>query len=216
MQALLRKVVISQENTDAVLAEIEAMIRSGLVVAVPTDTVYGLICDARNDAAIQRMVAIKKRPREKAFPIFVKDIAASRLLVYISDAKARFLEKVWPGAVTVVFQHKGKLPPVLTGGKDTLGIRIPDHPFLSQLLGRLDFPLAQSSANISDRPAAKTAQEAAAYFENEKEQPDLIVDGGPTPGASSTIIDFTGQEPIVVRAGPITKSDLDALLKKAE
>lgn len=216
MQALVRTAVLNGENTDAVLAETEAMIRSGEVAAVPTDTVYGLVCDARNDGAVRRMFAIKKRPQEKAFPIFVKDIATARRYAYISDVKAKFLEKVWPGPVTVVFQHKEKLPPVLTGSKQTLGIRIPDHPFLLELLGCLDFPLAQTSANILDKPAAKTAAEAAQYFTDEKEQPDLVIDGGQVKGTSSTAVDFTGNQPIILRAGPVTKSDLDVLLDRAE
>jgi L-threonylcarbamoyladenylate synthase len=186
--------------------------RGGGIAALPTDTVYGLVCDAGNEDAIRRMFAMKKRPEEKAFPIFVKDVAAARYYAYISDTKARFLEKVWPGPVTVVFQHKDKLPPILTGDLSSLGIRMPDHLFLQGLFSRLDFPLAQTSANISDKPAAKTAAEVLAYFEKEKERPDLMVDGGLLPGTSSTVIDFTGEEPIILRAGQLKKSDLDLLL----
>lgn len=197
---------------DMILARVAEVVKGGGVAAVPTDTVYGLICDARNEAAIRRMFAMKQRPEEKVFPIFVKDIAAARYYGYISDAKARFLEKVWPGQVTVVFQHKEKLPRVLRGDKDTIGIRLPDHPFLLELLGRLDFPLAQTSANISENPPARNAAEVAAYFEKEEARPDLIIDGGPTLGTSSTVVDFTGNEPIILRAGPITKSELDRIL----
>lgn len=208
--------ILTAQNEQEISEELIRILTSGDLAVVPTDTVYGLVADATNEAAVRRMFAMKQRPEEKVFPIFVKDIAVARYYGCISDAKARFLEDVWPGPVTVVFQHKDKLPLVLTGDKDTLGIRIPDHPFLSRLLGRLDFPLAQTSANISDRPTAKTAAEVAAYFEKEKEQPDLIVDGGSLHGASSTVIDFTGKEPIILRAGPIAKSDLDALLDRTE
>ena len=105
---------------------------------------------------------------------------------------------------------------VLTGGKDTIGIRIPDHPFVRALLARLDFPLAQTSANISDDPASKTPAEAAAYFENIEDKPDIIIDGGSLPSTSSTVIDFTSDHPIMIRACPITKSELDALLQPRE
>lgn len=210
----MKIISLAELNQSVAVTLVEGVLRDGGIAAVPTDTVYGLIADATNDAAIRRMFAIKKRLQEKAFPIFVKDVAAARRYAYISDAKMRFLEKVWPGQVTVVFQHKEKLPPVLTGGLSTLGIRIPDHPFLSQLLGRLDSPLAQTSANISDQPPAKTAAEVAAYFEKEKEQPDFLVDGGAVPGAASTVIDFTGAEPLIARAGPLSKAKLDEFVRQ--
>ncbi len=210
---MMRIISLTEVSEDEAAARVAEMTKSGGVAGVPTDTVYGLVCDARNTEAIRRMFMMKKRPREKAFPIFVKDIATARFYAYISDVKAGFLEKVWPGGVTAVFQHKEKLPPVLTGGLPTLGIRIPDAPFLSGLLMRLDFPLAQTSANISDSPPAKTATEAVAYFQNEKEQPDIIIDGGPLGGASSTVIDFTGAHPLILRAGPVSKRDLGALYR---
>jgi len=205
-------------NHGVAAALVEGVLRDGGVAAVPTDTVYGLVCDARNEDAVRRMFAMKKRIQEKAFPIFVKDIAAARYYVYISDAKARFLEKVWPGAVTVVFRHKQKLPAILTGGRDTLGIRVPDHPLLRELLARLDppagGPLAHTSANISAQPPAKNAEEVKRYFEGAGGEPDLIIDGGALQGAASTVIDFTGAEPIILRAGPVSKQDLDALLSR--
>ena len=192
------------------------IVRGGGIVVVPTDTVYGLVCDARNEVVIRRMFAMKERPQEKAFPIFVKDIVMARRYAYISDAKAKFLERVWPGAVTVVFHHKEKLPVALTGGKDTLGIRIPDHPLLSLVLGRADFPLAQTSANIADMPAAKSREEVEEYFKDKREKPDMIVDGGVLPGAPSTVIDCTSVSPRLLRAGPISPQDLDALTRERE
>ena len=203
--------------SDATAApEAAAAILRGEIIAVPTDTVYGLVCDARNEDAIRRLFAMKERPQEKAFPVFVRDIAMARRYAYVSDAKAKFLERVWPGAVTVVFHHKEKLPPVLTGGKDTLGIRIPHHPFLSLVLDRAGFPLAQTSANISAMPPAKSREEVEECFKDKKEKPDMIVDGGVLPGASSTVMDCTGVSPLLLRAGPISPQDLDALTREGE
>lgn len=203
--------VLTVENREDILVRVEALIRAGGVAAVPTDTVYGFVADAGNEEAVKKIFAIKKRPHEKALPIFVKDIAAARRYAYISDAKTRFLEKIWPGPVTVVFHHKEKLPAVLTGEQDTIGIRIPDHTFILALLARCEMPLAQTSANISAQPPAKTAAETSAYFENEDNQPNLVVDGGPLAGTSSTVIMFTGTEPIIHRTGIVSKEDLDAL-----
>lgn len=207
------EIVRLHELEPAVLAErVAAVIRRGGVAAVPTDTVYGLVCDAAEAAAVQRMFAMKARPQERAFPVFVRDVAMARRYAYISDAKARFLERVWPGAVTVIFHHKEQLPPALTGGKDTLGLRMSAHPLVAALLDRLHVPLAQTSANISDMPAAAAAEDAAAYFRGRPDAPDLIVDGGVLPGSSSTVIDCTGDSPLVLRAGPVSKQDLDAML----
>lgn len=202
-----------REHTDDVTSapRIAAVIAAGGVVVVPTDTVYGLVCNAADEAAVRRMFAIKCRPLEKAFPIFVRDIAAARRWAYISDTKARMLESVWPGAVTAVFHHKEKLPPVLTGGRDTIGIRIPDHLFIAALLAKIDTPLAQTSANISDAPPARTAAEAALYFEGGRERPDRLVDGGDTPGISSTVVDCTGVSPIILRSGIVSPEDIDRM-----
>lgn len=192
-----------------------SVLQAGGVIVVPTDTVYGLLCDAANATALEKMFAIKHRPREKAFPIFVRDIAHARRYAYISDVKAKFLARVLPGPVTAVFHHKEKLSAALTGGRDTIGIRIPDHPFITVLLEKLAVPLAQTSANISDAAPARTAAEATAYFEKNPDRPDIIIDGGPVSGVSSTVIDCTGVSPLILRSGIISKADIDRMLGDA-
>lgn len=189
------------------------VLRCGGVLILPTDTVYGLVCDASNAAAIRRMFALKHRPEEKAFPVFVRDIAMARRLAYISDAKARLLERIWPGSVTVLFDHKGKLPGALTGGSQKIGMRIPDHPFLRALLDEYDAPLAQTSANRSGLPPAKTQEEVLAYFPKGGDQPDLFVDAGAIEGAASTIIDYSGDTILLIRTGILSRERLDELVR---
>ena len=205
--------IISLENEAQSLERAAEVLKSGGVIVVPTDTVYGLLGKAESVHAVKKMFAIKNRPAEKAFPIFVKDIASARLFAYISDRKEKFLEKVWPGQVTVVFDHKKKFPNVLTGGMQTIGMRMPDHPFVSDLLEQVDFPLAQTSANISSEPPAKNRAELEHYFLNAENAPDLVIDGGEVGGQSSVVIDFTRDEPLVLRTGMITKEKLDQILK---
>ena len=206
--------IISLHNQyEQALATAAEVLEGGGVVVVPTDTVYGLVGDARSERVVKEMFAIKNRPAEKAFPIFVKDIPAARMIAYISDKKAQFLEKVWPGQVTVVFDHKKKLPDVLTGGMQSLGMRIPDHAFLCDLMQHIDFPLAQTSANISSQSPAKNRTELECYFLNASSRPDLIIDGGEVAGQSSVVIDFTEDELLVLRTGMITKEKLDQILK---
>lgn len=208
----MRTIVLTDDSFALALAEAKRVLTEGGVVIAPTDTVYGILGNAGNERAIRAMFAMKRRPEEKAFPIFVKDIADARRYAYISDQRAKFLERVWPGAVTAVFQHKGKLPALLTGGRDTIGIRMPDHQFLLKFLAELPAPLAQTSANISSEPPAKTVEEAIRYFEKSDIKPDLVIDGGTVPGVSSTVIDCTGVSPLILRSGIMTKQELDRML----
>ena len=196
----MRIISLSEVNQHVAAGEVAEVLRSGGVAAVPTDTVYGLVGLADHLKVVQKIFSIKKRPREKAFPIFVKDIAMARRYAYISDAKARILEQVWPGAVTIVFHHKEKLPAELTAGGDKIVIRIPDHQFMRILMSKFGVPLVQTSANISGKPPAKNIAELQSYFEG-GEKPDVAVDAGEITRSASTILDFTGSEPVMIRMG---------------
>lgn len=206
-------VKLSEDTRFGVLSLAERTLLSGGAVIAPTDTVYGILGDASDEEAIKKVFALKKRPEEKALPIFVKDIAMARKLAYISDAKTKFLEKVWPGPVTVVFHHKGKLPAILTGGLPTIGIRIPDHPFLSSLLSKFSSPLAQTSANIFGKPPAQNLEEIKTYFAGKEVEPDLVIDWGAIKGRPSVVIDFTRDRPLVLRTGILSPVELDDIFK---
>jgi len=201
---------------NTILSQAERILRSGGIVIGPTDTVYGIFADATNEDMIKKIFKIKQRPEEKAFPIFVKDVAMARKYAYISDAKAKFLKKIWPGAVTVVFRHKEKLPQVLTGGLSTIGVRIPNHPFLLELLSRLSFPLAQTSANVSGRSPARNIQGLKSHNLTRLSLVRFVIDGGDLGGPVSTVIDFTGKDPLVLRSGLMTKQELDRILNSMQ
>ena len=209
----MKTIQLKEETLTETLSQAERVLRSGGIIVGPTDTVYGIFCDATNEAAIKKIFELKQRPKEKALPIFVKDIATARRYAYIPDAKAKFLEKLWPGAVTVVFKHKEKLPKVLTGGLDTVGVRIPGHPFLLELLSRLDFPLAQTSANISGGNPARNFDEIKSCDFTRRRRTNMIIGGGELTGRASTVVDFTGKEPLILRSGFVTKEELDCLLQ---
>lgn len=204
-------VVNLNNNYQEVIVRAEKILKKGGIIIGPTDTVYGVFGDATNPEAIRKIFKIKKRSREKALPIFVKDIATARKIAYIDDRKAHFLEKVWPGPATVVFHHKEKLPHLLTGSRDTIGIRIPEYPFLRELLSRVDIPLVQTSANLAGSEPIRSAADALVIWKKEKGI-DLVIDGGELPKQPSTVVDFTRDEPIVLRTGIITKKELDQLL----
>lgn len=204
----METISLNEINLSAAIAKAVVVLQVGDIVIGPTDTVYGIFGNATNEEAIKKIFALKQRSQKKALPIFIKDIGMARQYAYISDAKVKFLEKIWPGAVTVIFHHKGKLPKILTPEKNTIGLRIPDHSLLIELLARLDFPLIQTSANISGKPPAKNLKEIEEYFDLQELKPDLVIDAGEIFSASSAVIDFTRNEPIIVRSGVITKKDL--------
>jgi len=203
---------LSEQSYYVALIRVEEILRAGGVAIVPTDTVYGIIADATNDEAVKKIFSLKRRPLEKSLPIFVKDIQSARWFAYISDIKAQFLERIWPCNITIVFHHKEKLPSVLTGGADTIALRIPNHKFLLQLLTTFDRPIVQSSANIAGFPPAKNIEELRAYFGSCDFELDLVVDAGVIQGTASTVLDFTRSDLRVVRTGLITKEELDRIL----
>ncbi len=175
-------------------------IKKGKVIVCPTDTVYGLVCDATNRKAIDRLFKIKKRPKNKFVPIFVKNIKKAKELAEIDKKQEDFLRSVWPGKVTVVLKRKKTKFKLYGVGEKTIALRIPDHQLIAYLLSVVDLPLTGTSANISGRPASTRIKEVLKQFENEKYQPDFIIDSGNLKlSKPSKIIDLTGSEPKVLR-----------------
>ena len=166
------------------------IIKEGGVVICPTDTVYGLLADATNKKAVEKVFQIKKRPKDKPLPIFVKDIKMAKNLTKLSNKQEEFLKKIWPGAVTAVLKRRKGLK--LYGvAKNTIAIRIPKYGLLLSLAKQFNRPLTGTSANISGKPASGDIKEVLQQFKGKKHQPDLIVDAGILPGKPSKVIDLT-------------------------
>ncbi len=178
-------------------------IKAGGVIVIPTDTVYGLACDPANTASVSRIYAIKRRPDRLELTILAASIADVEGDVEFS-AEARILAAAyWPGALSIVSPLRGHRWAVPRQGS-TLSVRVPDHPIALELLRRTG-PLATTSANRHGEPAADTAAGIAAALGAEV---DLVLDGGPSAGLASTIIDCTTTNPRVLRDGPISASAL--------
>lgn len=178
-------------------------IKQGKVIVCPTDTVYGLIADATNKKAVERIFKIKKRIPEKPMPIFVKSIRAAKKLAQMSKKQEDFLRKSWPGKVTVVLKRRGGTK-IFGIDKKTIGLRIPKYKIINILLEKTDKSLVGTSANISGKPASTKIKEVLKQFENQKHQPDLVADLGDLPkNLPSTIIDLTGKSPRLLRKGTI-------------
>jgi len=201
--------VIKIEAPQSLPQALEVLKRGGLV-AFPTDTVYGVGGEVFNVQAIESIFTVKERPREKAIPILLGD-AADLELVSLPPKQfvQRLIEYFWPGPLTLVLPARATLPPQLSP-YPTVGVRIPAHEAACALL-RASGPLAATSANISGQISPLTAQEVQKQLGG---RIDLILDGGRTPGGeSSTVVDCTMSELMILREGPILIEDI---LKKLE
>lgn len=183
---------------------LDALYKGG-IVAFPTDTVYGVGTLAFNNSAIESIYNAKKRPIEKAIPILIGDLHdLEKVGVNIPDMALRFAARFWPGPLTCVVPKQPTLPAAISA-TSTVAVRIPDHPDALALL-RAAGPMAVTSANISGQPSPTTAQEVYAQLNG---RIPLILDGGTTPGGvPSTLVDCTGERPVVLREGPITLENL--------
>ncbi len=196
-----------------------AILKSGGIIATPTDTVYGLIADASHKKAIGKLFAIKKRDPKKPTPLFVHSIAATKKIAHISKEQEMFLDKVWPGSVTAIcfLKENSLLDTRVTakkGERKTVALRIPNTPFLTKLLSFHKKPLAQTSANPSSLTPALSAQEVITYFNNQTHKPDIIVESRKKINTiPSTIIDMTETPWNIVRKGVIPKK-LAIIFKK--
>ena len=187
---------------DAVLA-----IRRGGVIAIPTDTVYGLACDPANTAAVSRIYAIKRRPDRLELTLLAAAVADIEDDVELSTAARILANECWPGALSIISRLRNRRWAIPRDG-DTLNVRVPDHPMTLELLRRTG-PLATTSANRhGEQPAATAAGVAPALGA----EIDAVLDGGRSAGLASTIIDCTTTIPRVLRDGPISATALLSLL----
>lgn len=189
-----------------------AALRTGEVVAIPTDTVYGLAAAMDVPGAIERLFEVKARPEDRAIAVLLDDLDQAELIGDLSPAARILGAAFWPGALTLVIAQRPErpLPPSLTGGRATVGVRVPDHPAARAIAAALG-PLPITSANVSGEPELTDADAIEARLGDRIE---LILDGGPARGARpSTVVDVTGDEPRVLREGPISAADVEFALR---
>lgn len=196
------------------LIEAVRRLRAGGLVAFPTETVYGLGGDARNPASVARIFAVKGRPTDHPLIVHLGD--ASQLNEWARDvprAARRLARTFWPGPLTMILSRAAGVPDAVTGGLDTVALRVPGHPLALALLSAFGEGIAAPSANrygrVSPTRAEHVREELGAAV-------DLVLDGGPcTVGIESTIVDLTGDRARILRPGAITKRDLMDLLGSA-
>lgn len=205
----MNTLVLRADSPEAIQRAMEILHTGGLV-AFPTDTVYGVGALAFDGRAVESIYMAKDRPAEKAIPVLLGDSAdLGKITPRVPEMARRLAARFWPGPLTLVVPKKSNLPEAVSA-TDTVGVRVPNHRAARTLLQAAG-PMAVTSANISGQPSPSTADEVLAQL---GERIGLILDGGRTPGGTpSTVVDCTGQQPAIVRAGPITLEDiLTALL----
>lgn len=193
------------------LKQAAALLQGGGLVSFPTETVYGLGADARNDAAVAAIYAAKGRPSFNPLIVHVADVAAAEDYCVFNDTARALAQAFWPGALTLVLPLRADagVSKLVTAGLDTLAVRVPDHPVAHGLLGAFGGPVAAPSANPSGRVSPTTAAHVAAGLGG---RIDAIVDGGDcTVGVESTIVNCVGA-PALLRAGGIPVEALEACL----
>lgn len=194
---------------DRSIEQVIGELRRGGLVAIPTDTVYGLAADVWNAEAVARIYAVKGRAELKAIPVLLSGVEALPEVVQPApDHVLELARRFWPGALTMVLPRRPEVPDVVSP-TDTLGVRAPDHRFARELLAAAG-PLAVTSANRSGRPSARTAAQVLAEI---GESIELVVDAGRTPGGvPSTVIDCTQSPPRLLREGPISLERIEAAI----
>ncbi|WP_423189908.1 L-threonylcarbamoyladenylate synthase [Alkalibacterium sp. f15] len=198
----------------AELDQAVAYLKSGQVVAFPTETVYGLGADATNEEAVKKIFEAKGRPNDNPLIIHISNIdQLERYVQYIPDVAKTVMEHFWPGPCTLILKKKGPIAPSVTGGLDTIGVRMPDHPVALELIEKAGIPLAAPSANSSGKPSPTTALHVKKDLDGKIQ---AIVDGGATGvGLESTVLDLTDPErPTILRPGGVTSEELEEVLGK--
>ena len=197
-------------NTRSRLIELEEAVRSlnsGGVVVFPTDTLYGLGADVFSLAALQRIFSIKVRRADLALPVLVAGLDQVEAVAQPMSAQAqRLAERFWPGPLTLVMRRSPDLPGLVTGGADTVAVRMPGHPVPLELARRLGRPITGTSANRSGQPDLLDLSALENQLGN---LVDHIIQTGPVPaGTASTIVNVTGDTPQLLRGGAISLEEI--------
>ncbi|WP_367388157.1 L-threonylcarbamoyladenylate synthase [Lewinella sp. LCG006] len=183
------------------------------IIAIPTETVYGLAGNAYSETAIKKIFELKQRPFYNPLIVHVKSAAfLSQVATDIPAAAEKMAKNFWPGPLTLILKKQPNIPDLVTAGKETVAVRVPNHPTTLNLLAQLDFPLAAPSANPFGAISPTTAEHVDNYFKNTL---SVVLDGGRCEkGVESTIIGFEDDQPILFRHGAISVEEIEKVIGK--
>lgn len=203
---------IDPSSPDAkLIAEAAAAIRQGLLVAFPTETVYGLGANALMPDAVMRIYEVKGRPPDNPIIVHIGYKEDVWQVAAEFPPKGQLLaERFWPGPLTLVLPRSSRISDIVTAGLDTVAVRMPAHPIALALIREAGVPVAAPSANKSGRPSPTLAQHV---MDDLGALVDIVVDGGPCPvGVESTVVDVTGPQPVILRPGGVSREELESVL----
>jgi len=191
---------------------VEVFLRGGLV-AVPTDTIYGLAGNGLDAAAVAKIYEVKGRPAIKPLILLVPDLCvAGTVCAGMPETALLLAGAFWPGALTLVLPRRDTVPDIVAAGGDTIGVRCPDHPKTLEFLRLVGVPTAAPSANISDMPSPRSAEDVLAYFDGKIE---CVIDGGTCKiGVESTIVSLAAEPYKILRHGAIPEEDIRKALAR--
>jgi L-threonylcarbamoyladenylate synthase len=198
------------QTDPAAIREAAAILGQGGLVAFPTETVYGLGADARNEHAVAKIFAAKDRPQFNPLIVHVRDLESAAAYAEFDDRARALAARYWPGPLTLVAPRRadGGLSLLVSAGLDTVALRVPAHPTAQALLAKFDGPIAAPSANASGAVSPTRAEHVAQSL---GDKVDLIIDDGPCAiGLESTVVDLSGETICVLRHGAVTLEDLNA------
>ena len=185
-----------------------SILKNGGVIAYPTDTVYGLGAGIGFPLAIERIYAVKERPLSMPLPLLLADVSQlTELAEFVSPVARLLIKDFWPGGLTLVLPASSSVPAIITAGGETVAVRIPDHPVPIALIRGLGTPIVGTSANLSGQPSVLTADKVYSQI---GDKIDYVINDGRCPGGKeSTIIDVTGEKPVVLREGAISLAEIE-------
>ena len=197
--------------SDRALGQILSFLRSGGVIAFPTDTAYGLGADPFNEGAVRRIFEMKGRAETKPILVLVDSIAMANSIARLSETALALAERFWPGPLTMVLPARASVSATVTAGSETIGVRWANNVFTQRLLEAFGRPITATSANRSGLPSAVTAEEVRVQLGDSLE---MLVDGGELPAREgSTLLDVTRIPVRLLREGPIAEAELSDVLR---
>ena len=199
-------------NMERQIARAVRILKKGGVVAFPTDTLYGLGANAFDEKAVLKIFTIKSRPRDLALTLLLADISQIEVVGEdIPKLAWELAERYMPGALTIVIKKSAAVSDIISGNRNTVAVRVPNHPIPIALINGLGAPLTGTSANLSGAPDPATAEEVHKQLGSSV---DMIIDDGRCPiGVSSTILDLTTDPPTILREGAIKRDELTRVCK---
>ena len=215
---MTRETIIRKLNTEEldvdILIEAGKKLAKGELVAFPTETVYGLGADGLNESAVKNIFVAKGRPQDNPLILHISSIdMLDELVEKVSKDALKLIDAFWPGPLTLIFKKSELVPDIITGGLDTVAIRMPDNKIALELISNANTPISAPSANTSGRPSPTAANHVLKDLEGKI---DMILDGGSTGiGLESTVIDMSEDTPTILRPGGVTLEKIQDILPDA-